>query len=50
MDMGNYPTGGSGLGLAIVKKAIERMDGTVWAENATPKGLRITLRIPRVQE
>jgi two-component system sensor histidine kinase CpxA len=39
-------TGGVGLGLAIVKTCVEACDGTVAAQNRTPRGLeiRITLR------
>lgn len=47
------PNQGSGLGLAIVSKSIERMNGSVRAENLPNGGLRITLRIPlseRTQE
>ena len=40
------PNQGSGLGLAISKKAVERMGGTVRAENAAGGGLRIIISIP----
>ena len=42
----NNPQQGSGLGLAIVSKALERMNGTISAENAQKGGLRITIKIP----
>lgn len=40
------PNQGSGLGLAIVAKTMERMGGTIWAENLPDNGLRMVLRIP----
>jgi len=42
----NNPQQGSGLGLAIVSKALERMNGTISAENVRKGGLRITIKIP----
>ena len=44
------PAGGSGIGLAVVKKAVERMRGSVKAEQADGGGLRVTLTLPRAQE
>ena len=40
------PDQGSGLGLAIVAKSMERMGGTIRAENRPQGGLRMVLRIP----
>ena len=40
------PNQGSGLGLAIVAKTMERMGGTICAENLAEGGLRMTLDIP----
>ena len=40
------PHQGSGLGLAIVAKALERMGGSICAENLPEGGLRITMKIP----
>ena len=40
------PNQGSGLGLAIVSKTIERMGGSIHAENLPEGGLRIVLKIP----
>ena len=40
---------GFGLGLAIAKRAVERHGGTLTAENVTPHGLRMTIRIPYEQ-
>lgn len=37
---------GSGLGLAIVSKTMERMGGSICAENLPEGGLRMTLEIP----
>lgn len=43
----NAPHKGSGLGLAITAKILERFGGKIWAENLTPKGLRIVMTIPK---
>lgn len=43
----NDPHKGSGLGLAITAKILERFGGRIWAENLTPKGLRIVMTIPK---
>lgn len=43
------PNQGSGLGLAIVAKTMERMGGTIRAENLPKGGLRMVLRIPLAQ-
>ena len=40
------PNQGSGLGLAIVWKAVERMNGSICAENLPKCGLRMTIKIP----
>jgi len=37
---------GTGLGLAIVKKIIEEHHGVVWAENRSPNGACIIIRLP----
>jgi len=37
---------GTGLGLAIVKKIIEEHHGIVWAENISPTGACIMIRLP----
>ena len=37
---------GSGLGLAISKQIIETHNGKIWAENAQPKGAKITFTLP----
>ncbi len=37
---------GFGLGLAIAKRAVERHGGTLTAENVTPHGLKMTIRLP----
>ena len=37
---------GSGLGLAIVKKIVEEHGGVVWAENCSPAGAVIIIRLP----
>jgi len=41
---------GTGLGLAIVKRIVEEHGGTLWAENRSPCGARVTIRLPRVAE
>lgn len=41
------PHQGSGLGLAIVAKTIERMGGTIRAQNGSPKGLEIIIDFPK---
>ena len=40
------PNQGSGLGLAIVSKTMERMGGSICAENLPEGGLRMVLEIP----
>lgn len=44
------PNQGSGLGLAIVWKTMERMGGTIYAENLSTGGLRMVLEIPLLKE
>jgi nitrogen fixation/metabolism regulation signal transduction histidine kinase len=39
-------TKGTGLGLAIVQKIVEEHGGHVWAENLTPIGASIIIRLP----
>jgi signal transduction histidine kinase len=38
---------GTGIGLAIVRKAIESMNGCVWAESAPGKGAVFSLYLPK---
>ena len=45
----NNPNQGSGLGLAIVSKALERMDGSVSAENIQSGGLQVVVKIPKMK-
>ena len=42
------PNHGSGLGLAIALKALERMNGSIRAENINKGGLRVIIRIPKM--
>jgi len=46
----NNPQKGSGLGLAIAAKAVERMQGRIYAENRKEGGLRIIMEIPETGE
>lgn len=41
----DYP--GTGIGLAMVSKAMQRMNGKVWAESAPGKGATFYLEIPK---
>jgi hypothetical protein len=41
----DYP--GTGIGLAMVSKAMQRMNGNVWAESAPGKGATFYLEIPK---
>ena len=43
------PNQGSGLGLAIAAKALERMNGRIYAKNITTGGLRIIVEIPEIK-
>jgi signal transduction histidine kinase len=43
-----YP--GTGIGLAIVRKAIERMNGRVWAESESGQGAMFFIEIPAPPE
>jgi len=43
------PSGGSGLGLAISAKIINRMGGSIKAENANDGGLTILIKLPVVK-
>jgi signal transduction histidine kinase len=40
---------GAGLGLAIARSVVDRHGGDLKATNASPHGLRITMRVPRAQ-
>jgi signal transduction histidine kinase len=40
-----YP--GTGIGLALVRKAMQRMQGRVWAESAPGAGATFYLELPR---
>jgi two-component system sensor histidine kinase CpxA len=39
-------SGGTGLGLAIADRVVRLHGGTIRAENATPRGLRIEIALP----
>jgi len=43
------PHQGSGLGLAITQKTIERMNGSICAENVAGGGLRMIINIPKLK-
>lgn len=43
------PHQGSGLGLAIAQKAVERMEGRIYARNLERGGLRVVLEIPEME-
>lgn len=43
------PQKGSGLGLAITAKALERMNGKIYAQAGTAGGLRIVIEIPEIK-
>jgi Signal transduction histidine kinase len=43
------PHQGSGLGLAIVAKAVERMNGTIYAKNCKEDSLCIVIEIPEMR-
>ncbi|MGB1311836.1 MAG: ATP-binding protein, partial [Leucothrix sp.] len=42
----NEKTGSNGVGLAICRRIIELHQGQVWAANATPGGLAVTVQLP----
>ena len=44
----NNPNQGSGLGLPIALKSVERMGGNIRIENIVRGGLRVIIRIPRL--
>lgn len=46
----NNPQKGSGLWLAITAKILERFGGSVSAENAESKGLRVILNLPKEEK
>lgn len=41
------PSKGSGLGLAITSKILERLGGSIWAENVPEGGLAIIMTLPK---
>ena len=43
-------TGGFGLGLSIARAAVISHDGEIFAQNKTPQGLKITIRLPVATE
>ncbi|MFT3931637.1 MAG: HAMP domain-containing sensor histidine kinase [Spongiibacteraceae bacterium] len=44
----NRDTGGVGLGLAVVRAIIQEHAGEIQLRNRSPKGLRVTIKLPRV--
>jgi len=46
----NNPSLGSGLGLAISAKALERMNGKIYAKNLDDGGLQMIIEIPKIRE
>ncbi len=44
----DYP--GTGIGLAIVRKAVERINGRVWAETALGEGSTFYVSIPKIND
>ncbi len=46
-DSRSRESGGVGLGLAMVKSLVESSGGTVSCRNLDPKGLEVTIRLPR---
>jgi two-component system sensor histidine kinase CpxA len=46
-DSRSRESGGVGLGLAMVKSLVESSGGTVSCRNLEPKGLEVTIRLPR---
>jgi two-component system OmpR family sensor kinase len=43
---GTVPPGGFGLGLAIARRAVVAHGGTIRAENRSPRGLLVVIRLP----
>jgi len=43
----DYP--GTGIGLAMVSKAVQRMNGEVWAESKPGQGATFYIEIPKTQ-
>ncbi len=46
-DSRSRESGGVGLGLAMVKSLVESSGGTASCRNLDPKGLEVTIRLPR---
>ena len=46
VSVGNFLPG-TGIGLAMVHKAVERMDGRIWAESTPGQGASFYLELPR---
>jgi two-component system sensor histidine kinase CpxA len=46
-DARDRQSGGTGLGLAIADRVVRIHGGTIHAENATPRGLRIEIDLPQ---
>lgn len=44
----DYP--GTGIGLALVKKAMQRMDGRVWAQSSPGEGATFYIELPAVMD
>jgi two-component system sensor histidine kinase CpxA len=46
-DARDRQSGGTGLGLAIAERVVRIHGGTIRAENAEPRGLRVEIVLPR---